>query len=63
MVGCSVPTVYGLRQIVWLLPSAEGTAKGSRWKFLHLRQLAELRFLQNLLLFDSSFEFIHKKLC
>ena len=54
----SVPTVYGLRQIDRLLPSAEGTTKGSRWKFLHLRQLAELRMLQNLLPFDSSFGFI-----
>ena len=34
----SVPTVYGLRQMDRLLPSAEGTAEGSRWKFLHLRQ-------------------------
>ena len=53
----SVPTVYGLRQIDRLLPSAEGTAEGSRWKFLNLRQLAELRLLQNLLPFDSSFSF------
>ena len=53
--GISVPTVYDLRQIVRLLPSAEGTAECSRWKCLHLRQLAELRLLQNLLPFDSSF--------
>ena len=36
----SVPTVYGLRQIDRLLPSAEGTAEGSKWKCLRLRQLA-----------------------